>query len=218
MWAILCFGDSITWGAGERPAIGWVGRLKREVEADDHRAVYNLGVCGDTTDDLLRRLKTECDARVRLRHPENRFLLLFAIGTNDSRWYGGPESTQVFSTEKRFAANVLKIIRTAKKYPANVAVIGPTPVDEKLTVPYEDTVFRNERIALFNDIVKRCCAREHVAFLDMYAAMKTEKYSRLLDDGLHPNARGVCVHARANRRVPETQNVVSGDVLNILCC
>jgi lysophospholipase L1-like esterase len=36
MFGVLVFGDSIAWGRGELPNIGWVGRLKKEIEATDH--------------------------------------------------------------------------------------------------------------------------------------------------------------------------------------
>jgi lysophospholipase L1-like esterase len=191
MQAILCFGDSVTWGRGETPNTGWVGRLKQKVESSGrYRAVYNLGVCGDTSTDLLRRFSTECDARVRVNRREDRFLILIAIGLNDSCWRGGPKSGDVFATPKQFNSNVLKIIRLAKKYPAKVALIGVTSVDESRTVPYENTTFRNARIILFNDVLKQCAASEKLPFLDIYGAMSKAKRASMLDDGLHPNKKG----------------------------
>ena len=39
MHGILCFGDSITFGRGETPNIGWAGRLKKYFESKDF---YNV--------------------------------------------------------------------------------------------------------------------------------------------------------------------------------
>ncbi|HIH24447.1 TPA: hypothetical protein HA251_05415 [Candidatus Woesearchaeota archaeon] len=214
MWAILCFGDSVTWGRGETPNIGWAGRLKKSVESSgEYRAVYNLGVCGDTSSDLLRRFKAECDARARAYRKEDQFLILIAVGLNDSRWRGGPQSKVVYATPKQFEANILKLIRLAKTYPAKVALVGLTPIDESLTVPYEETVFRNERIALFNDLLRKCSGREHVPFLDMFAKMSAAKYRSMIDDGLHPNERGydfmyaqVMRFIKQNKLFPELRN------------
>ncbi len=191
MRAILCVGDSITWGRGETPNIGWTGRLKHIVEsADYYHAVYNLGVCGDTSADLLKRFKVECDARIQIHRPEDRFLILLAIGLNDSRRCGGPNSKGVYVTPKQFEKNITKILQIAKKYPAKVAVIGLTPIDEILTIPYENTVFRNERIAEFNIILKKCSSKNKVPFLDMFSIMQSVKYQKMLDDGLHLNSKG----------------------------
>jgi hypothetical protein len=45
MKGILCFGDSITFGRGEMPSIGWVGRLKNYYEKQDfYNCVFNLGI------------------------------------------------------------------------------------------------------------------------------------------------------------------------------
>jgi len=190
MWSILCFGDSITWGAGETPAAGWVGRLKKHVETDEHRAVYNLGICGDTSADLAKRFRTECDARVRIKRPEDQFLILIAIGINDSLWSSGAHRKRFRITPGRFEQNIMGLIRQARAYPAKVALIGLTPVDESLTTPYEETVISNERIAQFNDILRTCCKRADVPFLDVFSLLSAEKYHSMLDDGLHPNAKG----------------------------
>lgn len=64
MFGILCFGDSITVGRGELPNIGWVGRLKNEVEGRECRSVYALGIPGDTSKDLLQRMDVECKSRM----------------------------------------------------------------------------------------------------------------------------------------------------------
>jgi len=55
---LLALGDSITYGAWD-PAGGWVARLRANACAK-HRTdpwlVHNLGIPGDTSADLLRRL------------------------------------------------------------------------------------------------------------------------------------------------------------------
>lgn len=53
------WGDSITYGAGDSKALGWVGRLRKSYDKDSEVNVYNFGVCGDTTNDLLRRFDGE---------------------------------------------------------------------------------------------------------------------------------------------------------------
>jgi len=56
-WPTLCvFGDSIVVGSDDREAGGWVARLKLDLNARGKIGVYNLGVDGDRTEQLLRRL------------------------------------------------------------------------------------------------------------------------------------------------------------------
>ena len=69
MKRIICFGDSITFGRGENPNIGWCGRLKNYFESKDpYNAIYNLGVPGHTSTDLLLRFNIEASGRIRKKN------------------------------------------------------------------------------------------------------------------------------------------------------
>ena len=62
MKGILCFGDSLTFGVGELPNKSWCGRLKDYFEIkENHNGVYNLGVPGHTSTDLLKRFNAEAE-------------------------------------------------------------------------------------------------------------------------------------------------------------
>ncbi|KKQ27461.1 MAG: Lipolytic protein G-D-S-L family, partial [Candidatus Magasanikbacteria bacterium GW2011_GWC2_37_14] len=86
---ISIFGDSITWGAWDPENGGWVAQLRRYFETNENYEVdvYNLGVSGDTTNDLLIRFNTECLARNR--HPQ---IIIFAIGINDSQYINATDN------------------------------------------------------------------------------------------------------------------------------
>ncbi len=75
---VICiFGDSITWGAFDYKNGGWVGRLRNYFEEKDEEIeVYNLGVAGNKTKDLLARFENE----VKVRKVD---VIVFAIGIND---------------------------------------------------------------------------------------------------------------------------------------
>ncbi len=178
MRAILCFGDSITEGRGELPNTGWVGRLKESFEsADEYNVVYNLGIPGETTDGLLKRFKIECAARVRNLRPEDRFVILVAIGINDSLWFGLPKSGRPCTTPERFEKNVQRLIEIGSSFEAELAFIGLTPVDESRTMPYEETSLENKRVKEYNARIKKCCAEKRVPFLDLFESM-----SKLMSD------------------------------------
>ena len=58
---IICiFGDSVTWGAYDPEQGGWATRLRNYFEAQENNIdVYNLGISGDATADLLKRIEVE---------------------------------------------------------------------------------------------------------------------------------------------------------------
>jgi lysophospholipase L1-like esterase len=191
MHGILCFGDSITFGRGEIPNYSWVWRLRNYFEPKgEHNAVYNLGVSGHNSVDLLKRFDAEATARVRLIRPEDKFLILIAIGQNDSRWTGLPKDNNPYVDEDTFKSNINELINKAKKYKAKLAFIGLFPVNEKFTLPYEDKSFENKRIEAYNNIIKKQCEKNKVLFLNMLEILIKENHIKLTDDGLHPNSKG----------------------------
>ncbi len=189
MDVILCFGDSITYGAGEMPAKGWVGRLKDYFEKkDQYNAVYNLGFRGHTTKDLLIRFDTELKTRARIRRPTDHFTIIVAIGMNDSRiWFNGKEET----TLPKFKSNINKLIKIAKKYSKDIVFLSLTPVNDELAKEFDgESAFSNERIQKYNSTLQESCKTSNISFLDLFKPMKKENYHKLLKDGLHPNSKG----------------------------
>ena len=86
MAQILIFGDSITWGAWDEEG-GWAQRFKKEIDKKaitanftSYHSVYNLGISGDNTNDLLERFESETQRRL---DEGEEAIILFAIGIND---------------------------------------------------------------------------------------------------------------------------------------
>ncbi len=59
---ISIWGDSITHGSCDEVGLGWVGRFRNSFPTGDYVGVYNRGVSGDTTEDLLKRFSIEADS------------------------------------------------------------------------------------------------------------------------------------------------------------
>lgn len=190
MGAILCFGDSITFGEGYNG--GWCGYLKKWFESSEgYNQVYNLGINGQKSSDLLERFDTETKARLRFREPNEAYLTIIAVGTNDSKYNGSVSDQNVLVTENEFRNNILELIRKAKTFKQKVAFLGLPPVDELKTLDRENgTALTNERVTKFNNIVRECCKTEKLPFLDLNKIMLKKDYKILLEDGLHPNAKG----------------------------
>ena len=188
MKAILCFGASIVWGRGDNSFGGWVGHLKKHFEAQDYyNLVYNLGIPGDTSTGLLERLRGKCHVRTKKKRPEDKFLILVGMGHNDLKFVGKQNESN--TPPELFRENILKIIKIAKKYSSKIIFVGLTPVNEKLTTPYETTTLFNKQIEQYNQIIKGCC-KDKVLFVDFFEEWVNSDYVDWLGDGLHPNKKG----------------------------
>ena len=188
-YTLTVFGDSITFGKGDTIEGGWCGRLKKyfENKGVNHR-LYNLGISGDTTEDILERFDVETRARVRYKHEGDRHIIIFSIGINDA----------VLLAEKNvpkieiniFKNNIQTLIDKSKSYTREVVFIGLTPVDESLRVDRKGESLINKRVEEFNNAIKEICQENNIPFLDIFQELSKLDYKKLLDDGLHPNPEG----------------------------
>ncbi|MAG12202.1 hypothetical protein CL630_00105 [bacterium] len=185
MATICIFGDSITWGAVDPQGGGWATRLRnffesQELRVDQDIDVYNLGVSGDNSDDLIKRFNMEMNAR----KPD---VVLFAIGINDSQFIISKNQNRV-SLEK-FKSNLEKMIQDAKGTSANVILIGLTCVDESKTSPVPwntDKRYSNIDIEKYDAAIQAIAEKENHSYIDMSGVLSTND----LEDGLHPNTEG----------------------------
>lgn len=181
MSTICVFGDSITWGAFDNEKGGWVERLRTSLWRKDID-VYNLGVSGDTTTDLLERFEVECKAR----EPD---VILISIGINDSQHINNLPRTGL----ARFKSNIQKLIEIGQKFTSKIAFLGFNPVDESKTTPIPwspEKHYTNGNIQKYNDIVKSVCGENNLPFIGIFEEWMKVNYRELLEDGLHPNSKG----------------------------
>jgi lysophospholipase L1-like esterase len=180
---ICVFGDSIAWGSFDSEGGGWVNRLRNYCEAktDGEVAVYNAGICGDTTEDLLNRFETEAEAR----DPQ---VIIFAIGINDVL-HSGSDSAPAVNID-RFKKNIIKLIDESRFFTDNAVFIGLTRVEENKTIFFlggkGGEKHLNKNIERFDESVAEICAEFIVPYISLKDLLKEED----LSDGLHPNAAG----------------------------
>ena len=181
---ICIFGDSITWGASDVEKGGWVQRLRTFVESTKEDVdIYNLGVSGDTTDDLLKRFKAECEAR----KPEKLFKIIFGIGTNDSQYILNKDNPR--TTLEKFEENLEILISQAKKFTEDIVFCGLLPVDESKTMPIpwsKEEFYDNESVSRYNSVIRSVAEKHNLKFIDLSDALSLED----LPDGLHPDSNG----------------------------
>src|SRR3989338_1720331 len=190
---ILAFGDSITLGMWDYEAGGWVNRIGRALGVtsrknpeDDSTTIYNLGVSGNSSREILERFENEVKYRLR---EEQEIVIIIATGINDS-WYINKEKTTNVS-ENDFRNNLQKLIDLAKKSSTKIFFVGINPVDESRVnpVPWRPELsYKNELVDKYDAIIKESCEKNHVDFIDIRSAFKEQDYPALLEDGAHPNS------------------------------
>jgi len=184
MWIkdIGAWGDSITYGAGDTESLGWVGRLRRHVEKEHATAVYNFGVSGDTSVDLMKRFEIELESV----EPQ---LVLVAIGTNDSVFKSGDE-TNMRVPLALYRSNLEKIFAFAKAKVPHMYAVGLTKVTESLVqpVPWSTSKksYANRLIDAYDDVLRDTAALGGVGYIPLRDLLTPTD----LADGLHPNAAG----------------------------
>jgi lysophospholipase L1-like esterase len=193
---LLVFGDSITWGAWDSEG-GWATRLKKYTDnqaikndVDDYDTVYPLGISGDTTNDLLKRLEAELINRIDV---ESNTVVIIAIGINDSQLsisdYSNEISLEDFN--KNFQA-FFKIIKNNNV--KDIIIVGLNPVDENLVnpMPWKPTHgYTNEQIRKYDNYLQQFSNENKLLFINIYDCFEnTDDYKKLLSDGLHPNDKG----------------------------
>ena len=170
-WPTLCvFGNSIVAGSDDREAGGWVARLRLDLNARGKIGVYNLGVDGDRTEQLLQRLAGEAAAR-------NASVIVISIGANDLGWHG-TSGTDIALFRERYD----HILSEAEQFTRRILMLGLLNVDEG----NDSHGVRNDQVRAFNGVVEELARRHGAEFMSLYGLLSPTDFV----DGLHPNASG----------------------------
>ncbi|MBI4450364.1 hypothetical protein HY642_00180 [Candidatus Woesearchaeota archaeon] len=176
MPTICVFGDSIVHGASDVSG-GWVRRLYAWLEPQDIR-VYNLGVSGDFSNQVLARFEAEADAR-------EAEIIILAVGINDAaQTKSGASRVPLQHTH----ANIGWLLTKAKQRGV-VVVVGLTNVDEQRTCPVAwdaDVNYRNAIIKRYDSAIAKLCKKQQVLHIPVFGKLAKAD----LEDGLHPTGKG----------------------------
>jgi len=190
MTQIFIFGDSITFGESDYQLGGWVNRLRLFFDQsdfntdEDYILVHNLGVPGDRSDLLLKRMKPEIEAR---KKEDAKLFIIINIGINDSCLLNGKNKVDI----KQFEKNLNKIIKIARKFTEEIVFVGATAVDQSRTTPssWDVNQFRtNDEIKKYNQVIAQVCQQEKLDLIDVFE--QTKEIIKKSEDGLHPDAAG----------------------------
>lgn len=162
---ILAFGDSLTAGYGLAPSESFAARLEQRLN-DKGRAVRvtNAGLSGDTSGGGLDRLPWSLQ--------DTPDLVILELGANDGLRGLDPG---------RMRSNLKAMIELCRQAGARVILAGMrAPVNW-------GPAYQQEFNAIFPDLATEYDLTLYPFFLEGVLTAK----SLVLDDGLHPNARGV---------------------------
>jgi lysophospholipase L1-like esterase len=191
---IFIFGDSITEGLWDSKG-GWADRLKAYVQAEEvksgiknYHEVYNLGIDGNMTKDIVKRFEVETQARL---WPEEDYAFIFATGTNDTLHR---KKDELVSTPEQYQAELHKLTELTKRHSPRILFIDLLPVDESRTNPIESSssgkCYTNDRIKLFNQTLYAHCDANSLTCVKVSDEYLKKGYKGLLTDGIHPNDTG----------------------------
>ncbi|MGI2748586.1 SGNH/GDSL hydrolase family protein [Bacillus cytotoxicus] len=202
---VVSLGDSLTRGVGDKEGIGYVGRMKEDLEKGDKTkvALTNLAVSGAKMADLLQQIESS-GARYSIKRAD---LIILTIGGNDL--FPGWESLGKIDLEtyrpdtETFQNQAKKIITEIRKLNADSPIFGLG-----LYNPFEDVEDLKGSSNIVVDwnasLEKIAVSHKNVYIVPTFDLFQNRGKELLYSDHFHPNEIGYSY--MADRLV---QNVVS---------
>jgi lysophospholipase L1-like esterase len=188
---VLVFGDSIAQGFWDNEG-GWVNRLRKFYdkqmiggEDNDPPTIFNLGVSGNSSEDIVMRFENE----VKARNNDGWTTIVIAVGVNDARTKAGKNFTDI----AKYIENLGELLKMAIELAGSVLFVGLTPCVEERSNPvsWGDTSYTNERIMEFDKALQDFCKQHNAPFVNIFEPFSEQQQkTELLPDGLHPNNAG----------------------------
>ena len=185
----LFFGDSITYGEYDGVFGGWVDILKRYAlqkynEGNNELILFNLGIGGETTEGLLKRMPNEMAAR----NSAEGNIIFIGYGANDLAIKDGNQLVN----PHQFKANIENAVQQAKQYSNEIYLASILPFSDKVDKIIQQTgkIRDNEDVLIYNQILKEIAAENSLNYIDFHSAFLEDKEILLSKDGVHPNEKG----------------------------
>lgn len=186
---IYVFGDSLTYGAWDSQG-GWCDRIKRKLHAltIKHKAIklqmFNLGIGGETSRALVKRLASELQTRHRAAWPA---VVILATGANDTRYSESDQNPAV--PEAEFRANLKQLIDLARQYTKQILLVGLAPVQNDLQ-PFKGTLLSNALLQKYDQALTEIALEQALIKVELFAAFQAADTNLYSSDGVHPNDLG----------------------------
>lgn len=187
---IMAFGDSLTYGYGDKKGEGYVDGLEKALNDTDSNKkfrIWNYGIVGQETDGVLKQL---ADIRIKSKLKEADNFIVF-IGTNDLINSNGGDLKQINDkkinqAKPEYKRNLTKILSILQKENrgAQVLVLGlynPSPKQMEI----EKHIDEWDQLIL--DTVEN---EQRVTFIPTNDLFKNKDEKTYFSDELHPNEKG----------------------------
>lgn len=186
----LFFGDSITYGEYDGVFGGWVDILKRYALQKFHEGngdeliLFNLGIGGETTEGLLKRMPVELEAR----NSADGNLVFISYGAND---LAIKEGAHIVAREK-FRNNIITAVQHAQQFSNDIYLVSILPLSKNIdgVVVSSGKLRSNEEVIVYNGILKSIATEYSLTYIDFHSALLEDKEVLLSADGVHPNEKG----------------------------
>lgn len=195
---VLIFGDSITQGYWDTGG-GWVERVRKhydslqvaDLDGRTEPTVFNLGISGDNSAGILKRIVSETAARTF--HGDLPAVVI-QIGTNDASTDSLAAEESVSVPIEQYEQNLRDILQKIKPLSSKVIFVGLSACDESRTTPvsWGDYYYTNRAIQLYENKLRHIADELQIPFIPLFDRFEAEihKGKNLLLDGLHPSNEG----------------------------
>lgn len=193
MTHIIVFGHSIAQGYWDEKG-GWVQRLREYLDerylenkdedyGDFYYEVFNLGVSGEDSGDILERFEAELKPRVYSEDD----IVIFHLGINSTHILPNGEFRK---DEDEFRNEIKELVKIANEEVENVLIVGEGYIGDIEYSPGSEKKVKDERLEKFEEIKRDICKKENITYVDIRGSYTREMWKNKLEDGFHPNSDG----------------------------
>jgi len=184
----ICFvGDSFVNGTGDPEHLGWVGRVCTLLHTASLQTTslhtksteithYNLGIRGDTSEDIKERWQREVKIRLP-SHTSNK--IIFSFGVNDTVIMDGNRRVNL---QNSIDTSRQILSQSSSQY--DVLMVGPPPIGDEE---------QNNRIYELDKHFQEICSELSIPYLSIFDTLtKNSVWLKEVssNDGAHPRAAG----------------------------
>ncbi|MBR5747035.1 MAG: S-layer homology domain-containing protein [Clostridia bacterium] len=190
----MCFAQAES-GAGAPVLVAYgdsiaaAGTWESEFKTLSGESVINSGVGGDTSANGLARF----DSAVKAKNPD---VVFIGFGTNDASI-----DMDRYVPVEQYMENLRTAVDKIVALGAKPVIITPPPiVDEPYFTRHDESKFgqfdgANGLVSVYALAARHVAAEKKVAVADVNKAFSEQDYTKLISDGVHPNAQGYKLYA-----------------------
>ncbi|HET7627294.1 MAG TPA: SGNH/GDSL hydrolase family protein [Bacillales bacterium] len=191
---IVALGDSLTKGEGDFKRGGYVGYVQNHLEQKeriDDVKVYNYAVIGDTSDGLLKKLKSE-DVLNRVRNAD---LILFTIGGNDlmsvvEKHFLGMTREMFENKRAHYKSNLEQTFTILREHNAKAKIIY-VGMYNPFSAYFPKATIDDEIIKIWSNTAKQTTSQyKNAEYVQIYDLFKGMSKKLIYKDNFHPNHAG----------------------------